>query len=80
MRVDLWARVDLRLFSELEGRIPIGHYKDFFEAATTLYLEHLNDAGRTTSTDRGLAGEGSPGGIDPGGVQGDSGVLPGASR
>ena len=41
----LWARVDLILFSPLEGRVPLGAMKSFIEAAIERELERLSKEG-----------------------------------
>jgi hypothetical protein len=43
MSVDVWAQVDLLLFSQIEGRIPYRANKEFFEAAVTHYLERIKN-------------------------------------
>lgn len=54
----LWARIDILLFSELEGRIPHGALSDFLGSAATLYLKELaSESGRTPIVDRNNAPE-----------------------
>lgn len=43
MSEELWTRVDLYLFSPLEGCVPHGAYKSFFEEAVTHYFSFLKD-------------------------------------
>lgn len=37
--LELRARLDLILLSDLEGRVPLGDYSDFFTARTREHLE-----------------------------------------
>jgi hypothetical protein len=41
MSEEIWARVDMYLYSSLEECVPKGHYKEFFERAVTHYFLHL---------------------------------------
>lgn len=37
--IDLWAKLDLQLFSDTEGRVPYGEYSNFFETRLRDYFE-----------------------------------------
>lgn len=39
---DLRARIDLHLFSEVEGRIPRGAYTEFFSSLAREYIAQLD--------------------------------------
>ena len=38
---DIRAKLDLYLFSDLEGRVPLGRYQEFFVARTKEFFESL---------------------------------------
>ena len=46
LSMETWARVDILLYSELEGKVPYGAYKEFFEAATTAYIASLAEGAK----------------------------------
>jgi hypothetical protein len=46
--METWARIDILLYSELEGRVPYGSYKEFFEAAVNLYIAELAKGAKAT--------------------------------
>lgn len=39
---DLFAEINLLLFSPLQNRVPLGHLSTFFEHAARHWLRHLN--------------------------------------
>ena len=46
LSLETWARIDILLYSELEGKVPYGTYKEFFEAATTTYIHALAEGAK----------------------------------
>lgn len=46
LSLETWARIDILLYSELEGKVPYGAYKEFFEAATTAYIATLAEGAK----------------------------------
>ena len=44
--LETWARIDVLLYSELEGKVPYGAYKDFFNAAVELYIQSLAEGAK----------------------------------
>jgi hypothetical protein len=42
IREDLMVKVDLLLYSPLEGKIPFGAYQNFFTELVVEYFERLN--------------------------------------
>lgn len=36
----LWTRLNLFLFSEIEGRVPLGKYQEFFVSRIQEFFEH----------------------------------------
>ena len=41
---DVRAKLDLHLFSELEGRVPQGRYQEFFLARIKEYFDRLKES------------------------------------
>lgn len=47
---DLVARIELHLFSDLEGKIPFGAQQEFFAALAWKFFEELDAAQRQNMT------------------------------
>lgn len=42
---DIWSRLTLHLYSELEGRVPVGAYQRFLVERIREYFEHAPTPG-----------------------------------